>query len=169
MKNEREFKQLIKKSVKHYKGVYLALAAPMLAGLPDSYISMPPYIPLLVEMKWLGEVNNIFKRTIRFTPMQKFFIEQCHNISPYSAMGLIGFIYNKEIYCALVAHNTPLFTVFNNSFLTDCAYVCKDRSVRLFNVLELFSKVPIPKIKYQVEAPKSTDNDTTGSERALAV
>lgn len=144
---EREFKQLIKQSVKWQKGVYIPLAAPMVSGLPDAYINMPGYIPILLEAKFIGEIKREkFSRTPQFSPMQINFLQSCHEVSPYSAMGALGFIYNDQIHCSLVAYGTPLFYNFDSTFKTDSAWVTRSAVTKRFDILELFSKVPLPRI-----------------------
>ena len=147
MKNEAEFKTLIKKSVTWQKGYSISLAAPMLAGIPDLYIVMPSYIPILLEAKWLGEIKREkFSRTPQFSPMQIDFLQSCHEVSPYSAMGALGFIYKEQIHCALVAYGTPLFYNFDSTFKIDSAWVTRSAVTKRFDILELLGKVPIPRI-----------------------
>lgn len=149
MKNESEFKTLFKKSVTRAKGLSLSLAAPMIVGIPDLYVVVPPFIPLLLEAKWLGKIErDKFNRKVPFTPLQDLFLNQCHGVSPYSAMGLIGFIYQKQIHAVLVVHGTPLYYQMSHCFINDCAYTKKSDDTKVFNVLDLFSQVPIPKIAY---------------------
>lgn len=148
MKNEAEFKTLIKKSVSRQKGYSMSLAAPMLAGIPDLYIVMPSYIPILLECKWLGEIKREkFSRTPQFSPMQINFLKSCHDISPYSAMGGIGFIYDGQIHCSLVAYGTPLFYNFSQHFKTDSAWVTYSHVTKVLDIMDLFGKVPIPRIR----------------------
>jgi len=147
MKNEAEFKSLFKKSVRAQKGFSLSLAAPMVVGIPDLFVVMPSYMAILLEAKWLGEINkDNFSRKVPFTAMQLNWIETCHKINPYTAMGLIGFIYNKNIHACLVAYGTPIFSQFDNTFLTTCAYSIRSKETKLFDVSAMFEKVPIPKL-----------------------
>lgn len=149
MNNEAEFKKVFKQSVKAQHGYSMSLAAPMFSGIPDLYIIMPHFMPVLLEAKWLGEIKrDTFFRKIPFTEMQIHWIDQCHSVSPYSAMGLIGLKYKSIVYAALVAHGTPLFYSFTNSFLTDCSSVeySNVSGRKLFDVEKLFTHVPIPKI-----------------------
>lgn len=147
MNNEAAFKSVFKRSVRAHKGFALSLAAPMLSGLPDLYVCMKDYIPILLEAKWLKDINrSTFKRKLQFTEMQKNYIESCDTLNPYSAMGLIGLKYNDTIYACLVKWNTPLFDAFTHEFLTECSRVPYDKQTKTFNVAELFAKVPIPRI-----------------------
>jgi len=147
VKNEAEFKSLFKKSVRHAMGFSLSLAAPMVVGIPDLFVVMPRYMAVLLEAKWLGELTrDNFSRKIQYTPMQLEWIASCHRVNPYTAMGLIGFIYKKEIYACLVVHGTDIFYQFDNTFLTNCAYSVRSKETKLFDVQYMFSKVPIPKI-----------------------
>lgn len=173
MKNEADFKKAFKLSVKTQKGFSLSLAAPTFAGIPDLYVIMPEYIPVLIEAKWLGEIKrDTFFRKIPFTEMQIHWIDKCHNITPYSALGLIGFIYKGIPHAALVVHGTPLFYTFSSSFLTDCSHVkySAESNDRRFDVEKLFSGVPIPKIGNAHKNGKPTVTyDYEGCASTLAV
>ena len=148
MKNEAQFKSLIKKSIRAQKGFSLSLAAPMISGLPDLYCVLPSYIPVLLEAKWLGTIErNTFKRKIPFTPLQVVWIQECHEVSPYSAMGVVGLIYKGEIHCALVEYGTELFNTFDHTFIDRCSYVTYNKDKKTLDILELFAKVPIPRIR----------------------
>lgn len=147
MKNEAEFKRLIKQSVKAQKGYSQSLAAPMFPGIPDLYVVMPSFIPILLEAKWLGDIpREVFSRTLKFTPMQIEWIAKCHEITPYSAMGIVGFQYNKKIHAALVAYGTELFTTFTHEFITHCSYTICNSETKKLDILSLFANVPIPRI-----------------------
>jgi hypothetical protein len=62
-------------------------------------------------------------------------------------MGLIGCIYQGKIHAILVAHGTPQFYQLSNCFLTDCAYATLLAETKVFDVPEMFSKVPIPRLE----------------------
>ena len=173
MKNESEFKSLFKRSVTRDKGFSLSLAAPMVVGIPDLFVAMPGYIPILLEAKWLGELKkDNFSRKVQFTAMQITWIESCCKINPYIAMGLIGMYYRDDIYAVLVAYNTPEFNQFTNSFLTNCSYSIRSKETKLFDVSGMFARVPIPKIENPDDAtryaeplalPDTTEGSTTRS------
>lgn len=91
MKNEADFKKHFKASVRAQGGFSISLAAPMLPGIPDLYVVMPGFAPVLLEAKWLKEVPLRFKRTLKFTELQKNFINHCNKVLNGSAWGLIGF------------------------------------------------------------------------------
>lgn len=152
MKNEADFKAKFKKSVKYHRGFALSLAAPMLVGIPDMYVALPEYLPILLEAKWLGEIKrDKFKRKIPFTAMQMHWLTECDNVLPYSAMGLIGFEYKEQIYAVLVKPGTPYFYELTDGFLVNCAnVVCKRKETNIdysqFDVTDLFKQVPIPRI-----------------------
>jgi hypothetical protein len=169
MKNEAEFKSLFKRSVRAAKGFSISLAAPMLPGIPDLYVVVPGYIPVLLEAKWLGEIKREkFSRKPQFTSMQLLFLDSCHSITPYSAMGLLGFYYLDTLYACLVAYGTPMFYSFSSNFLTDCAYSALDKTTKGFKVLELFAGVPIPKIERQLKQTGSL-YDTAGNKADMAI
>lgn len=147
VKNEAEFKSLFKKSVRAQKGFSLSLAAPMVVGIPDLFVVMPGYMAILLEAKWLGEIKrDNFSRKLLFTPMQINWIETSHKVNPYTAMGLIGFVYKENIHACFVAYDTPLFSQFDNTFLTNCSYSIRCQQTKLFDVSAMFAKVPIPKL-----------------------
>jgi hypothetical protein len=147
MKNEAEFKSLIKKSVIYCKGYCFSIAAPMISGLPDLYIVLPGYLPVLLEAKWLGEIKReSFSRKPQFTELQAHWIKSCDDVVPFSAMGLIGFKYKDVYTAALVKYGTPLFYAFSNIFLTDCSYVKYSQATKRFDMQQLFAGVPIPRI-----------------------
>jgi hypothetical protein len=148
MKTESEFKSAFRKSVRRYKGFSMALAAPMISGIPDIFVVMPDYMPILFEAKWLGEITREkFSRKIQFTPLQLLWIGECHSVNPYTAMGLVGCIYKDKIHAILVAHGTPQFYQLSSCFLTDCSYSILSAETKVFDVPAMFSKVPIPRLE----------------------
>lgn len=171
MKNESEFKSMFKKSIRRYHGFSLSLAAPMVVGIPDLFVVMPGYMPILLEAKWLGEISRErFSRKIQFTPMQLLWIKECHDVNPYTAMGLIGFKYNNHTYACLVAYGTPMFYQFSNCFLTDCAYSILSAETKVFDVPGMFAKVPIPRIPVTRKGTSEIlIHDTRPSETIVAV
>lgn len=157
MKNEADFKTKFKKSIKYHKGFSLSLAAPMLAGIPDLYVVMPEYMPVLLEAKWLGEITrDSFKRKLPFTDLQVEWIKQCHNICAFSAMGLIGFNYQTRIHAVLVTYGTPQFYELNQACIFESPNVVymtakyednpDSRGAYMFDIPLLFSRVPIPRM-----------------------
>lgn len=145
MKNEADFKRVFKKSVKAQGGFALSLAAPMLAGIPDLYVVMPGYLPVLLEAKWLGEVNpDKFKRKVRYSPLQVVWIKECHSIVNYSALGLVGFRTGKRIIAALVPYDTEYFECITQNVLLDGNTVALTDGE--FSVMSLFEQVPIPRL-----------------------
>lgn len=142
MKNEAQFKTAFKKSVRAQGGFSLSLAAPMISGIPDLYVIMPGYCPLLLEAKWLGEAPDPFNRKIKYTKLQQHFLKECCSVKDYTAMGLIGFKQKNKYWCTILH---PTFTQIN-SLCADNYYVCIDKSNSLFDVHQLFSYYPIPRI-----------------------
>lgn len=148
MKNESEFKSAFKRSVRRYKGFSMSLAAPMISGIPDMFIVMPGYMPLLLEAKWLGEISRErFSRKVLYTPLQLLWIGECHDVNPYTAMGLAGCIYKGKIHAILLAHGTPQFYQLSSCFLTDCSYSTMSAETKVFDIPDMFSKVPIPRLE----------------------
>jgi hypothetical protein len=140
MKNEADFKSAFKKSVKAQGGYAISLAAPMLIGTPDLYVIMPGYAPVLLEAKWLGIVGAKFKRKLQFTAMQRHYLEECNKVRTGSALGLIGFKFDKIYHAVLVL---PEAEHLNNDF----AYLpWTSFESGKCNVLDLFSASNIPKM-----------------------
>lgn len=167
MRNESDFKSAFKRSVRRYHGFSLSLAAPMIAGIPDLFVVMPGYMPVLLEAKWLGEIKRErFSRKLNFTPLQILWIKECHEVNPYTAMGLIGFIYKDQIHACLVTYGTPMFYQFSHCFLTDCAYAPLLAQTKVFDVPEMFSDVPIPKIN---QLQQKIIHGPSGSQITMAI
>ena len=161
MKNEAEFMQTFKRSVRVSRGHSISLAAPLVSGIPDLYIIVPSYIPVLLEAKWIkGITREKFKRKIRWSGMQKYIIQSLHEITPFSAMGLIGLHFCNKLYAVLVAYNTPIFEHFTEDFINCCSYTVWDSEKKCFDILSLFAKVPIPKIGREINA----DTNPRGAE-----
>lgn len=176
MKNEAAFKKAFKLSVRRYKGFSLSLAAPMISGIPDLFVVMPGFMPVLLEAKWLGEIKREkFSRKMEYTSLQMLWIKECHEVNPYTAMGLAGFIYNNQIHACFVVHGTPQFYQLSNCFLTDCAYSKLSSTTKVFDIPHMFAKVPIPRITRVPHAPDileqmQNDNDEfRASKSPLAV
>lgn len=141
MKNEAEFKSIFKKSVRAQKGFSISLAAPTLPGTPDLYVIIPGYVPVLLEAKYLGTVNNLkFKRKLQFTPMQRHYLKECCRVADHTALGLIGFKYKKMHVAVLVS---PDEEHLSNDF---DSYPWIHYVGGTFNVLDLFSMSSIPKM-----------------------
>lgn len=104
MKSEADFKKHFKASVKSHGGFSISLAAPMLPGIPDLYVVLPGYAPVLLEAKWLKDVPELFERTIKYTDMQKNFIAHCNKVLVGSAWGLVGGKIGKKIFASM--HDT---------------------------------------------------------------
>ena len=104
MKNEADFKKLIKKSVTAQGGLYISLACPVLSGIPDAYILMPGYSPILVEAKYMKDLNDTFHRSIHYTAMQKYYLKHCENILTDSCVGLMG-VHHKGQYKAIITRS----------------------------------------------------------------
>lgn len=167
MKNESEFKALFKKSVKRQRGFSLSLAAPMVVGIPDLFVVMPGFMPIMLEAKFLGEIKrDKFNKKIPFTEMQMHWIKECHEVNPYTAMGLIGFYFKDALHACLVAYGTPMFYQFSNCFLTDCSYSTQSTQTKMFDVASMFTKVPIPRIN---NFHTRIEHDAAGSQIVMAV
>ena len=142
MKSESEFKSSFKRSVSHHKGASISLAAPVLPGIPDLYIILPNYMPVLLEAKWLGSIPRTkFKRKIQYSPMQLSYANRLNTVQPYAMMGLIGLIYNKKTYAVLTPIN-PTENYLESTFFEDYNKVARQEG--RFDVQSLFAGSSIP-------------------------
>lgn len=146
MKNEAEFKAAFKKSVRAQGGFAISLSAPMISGIPDLYVIMPGYCPILLEAKWLGKVKYSFSQTIKYTKLQNFYLNEICQVKDYTAMGLIGWeiidaIKNEPKYWCTLVHPLLKKIDWGNTNLRYMPYVDK-----LFHISALMSYYPIPHI-----------------------
>lgn len=138
MKNEAEFKTAFKKSVKAQGGFALSLAAPMVSGIPDLYVSMPGYTPAMIEAKWLGELKNGFERLIPCTAKQWKTLKDIDKINEGTAYTIVGYRLDGAYYCNML-----------NSY---CEYVAwhfrvkQEFAKKLVDVNTLFMLAGVPKI-----------------------
>lgn len=144
MRNEAAFKKHFKASVRAQGGFSISLAAPMLPGIPDLYVVMPGYVPVLLEAKLLKNLSDRFNITPRFTEMQKNFINNCNKVLPGSAFGLICMKYQGCIHATLTDPNLKF------SYL-QISTPCKNASVithksEYFDVRAMFEGV-VPKLE----------------------
>jgi hypothetical protein len=146
VKNEAEFKRIFKKSVRAAKGFCLTLAAPMLSGIPDLYVIMPGYIPVLLEAKFMGNINKpTFNRKIPYSPLQVEWLSRCNDVYKHSALGLLGVIHQGKKYCILTqATQTHLS---NNLEGNSAAAV--EMSNKLFDIEGLFIRSLVPRLQPQ--------------------
>lgn len=110
MKDEAAFKRHFKKSVSAQGGFSISLAAPMLSGVPDLYVVMPGYTPVLLEAKWMKEITNKTNKQIPLRPMQKNFLDKCNNIHPGVAWVLIGYKFNGAYWAGLFNSEERIMT-----------------------------------------------------------
>lgn len=154
MKNEAEFKTLFKKSVTAQGGFCLTLAAPMISGIPDLYVIMRGFMPVLLEAKFLGKVKVGFQRKIKYSPMQRFWMGECNKVYPCTALGLIGYQIGSYIMCSLESHDAEHvhYGTYAESLMPGS---------RLFNVHRLFTNSCIAKIN--VACPPQENHVITGA------
>ena len=141
MNNEADFKRVFKKSVKAQKGYSISLAAPMLSGIPDLYVLMPGFIPVLLEAKWMKELKYGFEKKIPYTALQKNFINECNNVYNCTAFGLIGFKYEKNIWCIMTTRDT-----ISSRKNTSSDYLALTKETKLFDINLLFTNSGVPKL-----------------------
>lgn len=144
MKSEAEFKKHFKASVRAQGGFSISLAAPMLSGVPDLYVVMPGFAPVLLEAKWMKEVPERFNRKAGFTELQKYFINNCNKVHKGVAWGLVGMTHKTIIHASL--HDV------NSNVSSDDIYLEHDESIskidnkkEFFNVRQMF-ELYVPKM-----------------------
>lgn len=166
--NEAKFKDKFKKSVRNHGGAAISLAAPMISGIPDLWVALPEFMPVLLEVKYLGEISrDKFSRKVPFTEIQQHWIQQCDNVLPYSAMGLVGFYYNSLYYAVLVKYGTPCFYKMTSDFKTQCSYVSIPNLNIHFDITTLFHNVPIPRVEKITKKEHSIYDDLVSLEGNL--
>ena len=148
MKNEAEFKSVFKKSVRAQGGFSISLSAPMLSGIPDLYVIIPGFMPVLLEAKWLGSLGRKFKRKIQYSPLQRHFLDECNKIKVNSALGLIGFKWEDNIWASLKPRilqeeNETISSDYINEY---SATICTPYTGKTFNVVTLFAVAGVPRI-----------------------
>lgn len=148
MKNESQFKVAFKQSVRKAKGYSISLAAPVFPGIPDLYVILTNYMPVLIEAKWLGTITNRkFKRKIQYSPMQLNYAKHLNSVQPSAMLGLIGLIYKDEICCVLDTINSGAGgNILTNEKLTfESNYVTRQGGC--FDVEQLFRRSSIPRLE----------------------
>ena len=142
MKNEAEFKKAFKNSVKAQSGYSISLAAPMLPGIPDLYVIMPNYMPVLIEAKWLGNIGDRFRRKLALTEMQKMYLDECCKIHSKSALILVGYRQYGEYWATL-----KLRTIGQDEYEDGRSGLTCKFDKKLCDVGFMFDSLDVPKIK----------------------
>jgi len=146
MKNEAAFKSAFKKSVKAQKGFCLSLAAPMIAGIPDLYVVINGFIPVLLEAKWLGEVNQAkFTRKVAYSEIQKHWITECNKVQPYTALGLVGLKYGRSLYSCYIQE-----VYKGDNYISSTTEHFVNMVDSHFDVIQLFELIKVPKVNKEV-------------------
>lgn len=150
--DESSFKTLFKKSVKAQGGFSISLAAPMLAGCPDLYVAMPGFVPVLLEAKWLKECPDKFKRTPKFTELQKHYINNCNRVHPGFAHGLVGLKYQNKIHALICDPNI----IITQDHLFGSGSTQISKQTEFFDVKALF-ELYVPKMIYNFQTKGLTE------------
>lgn len=146
MKNEADFKSAFKKSIRAQKGFCLSLAAPMISGIPDLYVVINGFIPVLLEAKWLGEITKVpFKRKINYSEIQKHWITECNKVQPLTALGLVGCKYGKTLYSCYIQE-----VIKEDNYITSSTEHFVNMVDKHFDVIQLFEMINIPKVNQSV-------------------
>jgi hypothetical protein len=169
MKSEADFKKVIKASVRRQKGCAISLAAPMMVGLPDLFVAMPNYAPVLLEAKWLGEVKNKFNRKMNFTELQIKYIKDCNLVTSETALGIVGFKQEKTIKCVLLSYGCLHFYQITHMCLEDCPNVSYDNIDKQFDMQKLYSQSKIPRLNRMVSTIPHNSNGKCVCDDCLGV
>jgi len=135
---EADFKREFKKSVRHHGGFATSLPATTISsGIPDLYVCVPDFKPILLEAKLFREMHSPkFRRKIPYSALQKVFLQDLNKVQRDAGFGLVGFTLNKITYAVLV----PIeYDHLDGNFMQYCAYCTKERGEKYFNIPQLFS------------------------------
>jgi len=141
---ETEFKRDFKRSVRQYGGLAISLSANHYAGLPDLYILLPGYTPLLVEAKFLKKINTKFKRKIPYSPLQRKLLDDCNTIQHGTAFGLVGFSHNKRLHACLVPYSIESI---DHNYEQYCGVSSLTNSDKYFDVPLMLDKLGLNNVK----------------------
>ena len=133
---ESEFKRLFKKSVKYHGGFSASLSSNLHSGLPDLYVIVPSYPPVLIEAKFLKEVGDKFSRKINYSEIQRVFLNSCNKVQPGAAFGLVGFKQGSNLYACLIH---PCHNYIDSSFAEYCGVSIVNRTCPYFDIPGLFA------------------------------
>lgn len=136
----------------------MKLACPTFNGVPDLYVISRGHMPILLEAKWLGEITaHNFNRKINYTAMQVNWLKESNEVQPNSALGLIGFKFQGEIYCVLVGHEA---SQLNYGFKRMWPWVVYKN--KMFDIQDLFDQSNVPRMAlhslYRLPIPAGHDN-----------
>lgn len=115
MRNEADFKAAIKKSVRAQGGYCFSTTGAVTAGIPDLFVSMPGFIPVLLEAKWM---KFGYKRKINITPIQRKTLQDINKVNPSQAFIICGFKDEENITRAVLidANKTHIEDSVKDSF-----------------------------------------------------
>ena len=110
--SESDFKRHFKLSVRAQGGAVFSLSPEHQAGLPDMYVLMPGFMPILVEAKFLKvPVGKTFNKRILYSAYQGRLLTSCWDMQPGSVWGLIGFKTKEDLfYSCLIPGNCDRLT-----------------------------------------------------------
>lgn len=158
MKNEADFKSAFKKSVKAQRGFCLSLAAPMISGIPDLYVVINGFIPVLLEAKWLGEITRTpFSRKVNYSEIQKHWITECNRVQPNTAFGLVGCKYGRSLYSCYIQEVSK-----EDNYITSTTEHFVNMVDKHFDVIQLFELIKVPKVNKEVITMVHSDINIPG-------
>lgn len=148
MKNEAQFKYAFKQSVKAAKGFSLSLACPSISGIPDLYCILPSYVPILLEAKWLGEIDaDKFSRKIKYSALQRNFLKEINKVGTNTAFGLIGFKDKGQYIAVLINHN---YDHIDQNYVFEHSNVIYKPKFKSFDVSTLLTNAGVPKLNLPI-------------------
>lgn len=145
LRDEAHFKKLFKASVRLQKGYSLSLSAPVLPGLPDLYVVMPGYMPVLLEAKLIKNIErDTFKRKIEYSPMQLKYATEVNKVQSHAMMGLICIQHKSTEWCIMAQIVEGVEQRISHEMLPYLPKV--SRRAEGFDVDYLFSQTSIPRL-----------------------
>jgi hypothetical protein len=152
MRSEADFKRDFKRSIAYnHKGYVVSLAGCTISGVPDMYVVMPGYAPILIEAKFFkNELTKYFSKRIPYRPSQQFMMQRIDDVSIGTVWGLTGFKYEGQWYCTLTA---PIIHSISYLFRDTCNWCTYDNKNKRFDTEKLFATANIPKIPAKTRTP----------------
>lgn len=71
-------------------GYALKISHQTAVGIPDLLVSLPGYVPCLLECKWLGRVSGGFSRKIKLTDKQRLELDRFNKANRDTGWVLVG-------------------------------------------------------------------------------
>ena len=154
--NESILKDMFKRSVRHDGGFAESISSNIRSGLPDLLVIPQGRPPIVVEAKFIKIANiHKFSRKIDYSAMQINFMNGANKACECSALGLVGFVYEKQIYACLIH---PSYAKIDSKFRSYTSYSFVTAQNQFFDVSSMFAKLndmkiasqTIPEVRYAI-------------------